>query len=568
MIHLEGGWPKNVNISDMGSKTQYQKKIEKLEGYLKTVKSLTDPVISNLNQNIALDMYQFYFPERSEDSGHIKLQNANEENTAKGNPVTTSNNEEAEWMYENPSATILAVFKDPSSTIQKRTASCISWYPNDFSRLAVSYCPPQEEKKSDNQIDNLNSYIWNIMNPNQPEMTLSPSSPLTCLAYNSKDISCLVSGALNGTIFFFDTRRGSFSVDYSHMHNSHRDPVYDVKWVQSKQNTECVSISIDGLILVWDVRNLGQPIEKYTLKQKEGTSTSGNSTVLGAISMEYDTSYSTSKFLIGTEQGVIVSWNRKSKKKTEKMYYGHHGSVYNVQRNPFLPKYFLSIGDWAARIWYDDLWKSPIMETKYYESYLTAGCWSLLKPGVFFTTKMDGSIDIWDYCHNQTHPAVSMSLSNSGLYSIKPSVGKYIAVGAADGSVSFLELSENLCEKSNNDEKKMFSDMLEREGKLSKALENIAFNRSKMDSVVDITKLDEMLAQLQKNLSEEQEMTQKTDPVNRYLLTEQELKEIEEEFHKEVLQSKEELNQQLEALKQDEEQQPATITTSNDNYNT
>lgn len=54
---------------------------------------------------------------------------------------------------------------------------------------------------------------------------------------------------------------------------------------------------------------------------------------------------------------------------------GHHGPVYGLVRNPFYPKYFLSIGDWTARIWNEDL-KTPIMSSKYHSSYLTGGRWS------------------------------------------------------------------------------------------------------------------------------------------------------------------------------------------------
>lgn len=59
------------------------------------------------------------------------------------------------------------------------------------------------------------------------------------------------------------------------------------------------------------------------------------------------------KFMVGTEQGSIVTCNRKAKTPAEKIvsvYAGHHGPVYSLQRNPFFPKNFLSVGDWTARV--------------------------------------------------------------------------------------------------------------------------------------------------------------------------------------------------------------------------
>lgn len=74
------------------------------------------------------------------------------------------------------------------------------------------------------------------------------------------------------------------------------------------------------------------------------------------------------KFMVGTEQGVVVSCNRKAKTPAEKIvctYDGHHGPVYALQRNPFFPKNFLTVGDWTARIWSEDIKESSIMWTKY-----------------------------------------------------------------------------------------------------------------------------------------------------------------------------------------------------------
>ena len=46
---------------------------------------------------------------------------------------------------------------------------------------------------------------------------------------------------------------------------------------------------------------------------------------------------------------------------------GHHGPVYALQRNPFFAKNFLSVGDWVARIWSEDIKDSSIMWTKYHQ---------------------------------------------------------------------------------------------------------------------------------------------------------------------------------------------------------
>lgn len=74
------------------------------------------------------------------------------------------------------------------------------------------------------------------------------------------------------------------------------------------------------------------------------------------------------KFMVGTEQGLVISGNRKAKTQAEKIvctFEGHHGPVYALQRNPFFPKNFLTVGDWVTRIWSEDIKESSIMSTRY-----------------------------------------------------------------------------------------------------------------------------------------------------------------------------------------------------------
>lgn len=83
--------------------------------------------------------------------------------------------------------------------------------------------------------------------------------------------------------------------------------MYDFAWVQSKTGTECMSAASDGTILWWDIRKLAEPMESLTLTER------GSEKVLGAVSLEYSPQAGPTKFMIGTEQGVILSGNRRAK---------------------------------------------------------------------------------------------------------------------------------------------------------------------------------------------------------------------------------------------------------------
>ncbi|PKU32256.1 hypothetical protein llap_17438 [Limosa lapponica baueri] len=43
-------------------------------------------------------------------------------------------------------------------------------------------------------------------------------------------------------------------------------------------------------------------------------------------------------------------------------------------------------------------------------SYLTDGCWSTVRPSVFFTTRSDGTLDIWDFLFKQNDPSLSLKM--------------------------------------------------------------------------------------------------------------------------------------------------------------
>ena len=88
--------------------------------------------------------------------------------------------------------------------------------------------------------------------------------------------------------------------------------------------------------------------------------------------------------------GCVFLCNKKAKAVNERIaatYNAHFGPVYALQRNPCFPKNFLTVGDWCARIWSEDIKESSIMWTSSYTENLTDGCWSPTRPSVFFTTR-------------------------------------------------------------------------------------------------------------------------------------------------------------------------------------
>lgn len=438
MFHQEGGWPKDVDATEKEQTLRYIKRVVKDEDYVRQINNLGDAVESSIMQNYAIDIYQEYF------SG-----------------------EYADHSSEPPSANTLSVFKDPNEI--KRTVSHISWNPDGGRKLAVAFSIMQFQDWRMEQMS-MKSYIWDVNNPNTPDMELVPSSPLCCLEYNPKDTHVLVGGSYNGLVSMFDTRKGTAPSEISIIENSHRDPVYDIAWLSGKTAYECFSTSTDGQVLFWDIRRPETALDSLLLEDK----TPGNEgRTMGGVSMEFSAAAGPTKFLVGTEQGKVVQCNRKAKNPSDRIgtiYEGHCGPVYALQRNPFFPKYFLTIGDWTVRLWNEEI-KHPIMTSKYFKNYLLDAAWSPTRPGVFLTTKMDGTLDVWDYFYKQNDPTLSLQVDEDGLFTVKiQEAGNLLATGSVDGSVYMLELCEGLSAMQSN-EKSSVMQMLERESKREKNLE-------------------------------------------------------------------------------------------------
>lgn len=56
------------------------------------------------------------------------------------------------------------------------------------------------------------------------------------------------------------------------------------------------------------------------------------------------------------------------------------------------------------------------MWTKYHTAYLTDGCWSPTRPAVFYTTRMDGTLDIWDFLFKQNDPTLSIQVRGNAKF--------------------------------------------------------------------------------------------------------------------------------------------------------
>lgn len=445
MLHNEGGWPDNVDCTDPEQTARFRKRVEKEEEYVHAIKNMSANIEHTLRQNSAIDIYEEYFATMQE-----------------------------EHTTDPPSAKNLTAFKDPQNI--KRTVTSVCWNPDGGRKFACAYSNLNFQQAPDGMTTE--SYIWDIHNPNFPDQTLTASHPLVSLEYHPRDPNVLMGGTYNGLLVFWDLRTGCQPSKTSVLATSHRDPVYDIAWVQSK-HYECMSTSTDGQVLWWDSRKMSEPTDHYMLDTTDKQKAAGDNAVVksgvqGGTSLAYDLAAGPLKFLIGTEAGYICACDKKAKTpgdRIQSIYTGHYGPVYSLQRHPqFAAKYFMSVGDWTCKLWMQDV-KTPIMSTKYDQYYLTSGCWSPTRAGVFYLTKINGVFEVWDLLYKQNEPTLSIPIGDAGLQCmrIEKEQGKLVAFGCGDGSTALYELSSALAQAGAS-EKSVIQGMLDRETNREKQL--------------------------------------------------------------------------------------------------
>ena len=370
----------------------------------------------------------------------------------------------------------ISVFADPArgKSTTTRPVSCISWSPNGGEKIAIAYCSPQFLGCLD--ANSTDGFIFDITNPTKHVHRLHAPSSLTSIQYNPREESQIAGGCHEGHICWWDTRlgrnKGSLISD-----EAHRDPVYNVIWTNSNTNTELMTASGDGTVKFWDVRKLNRSRDTFIIdNENEDIQSKGNIlNAYGASCLEYDTTIPT-KYMIGTEQGAISCCSRNAKNQTETItaeYKGHYGPIRCLQRNPKFTKYFLTIGDWSVKIWADDVFKSPVFWMNCGTELLTDGCWSPIRPSLFFLSKMNGLIEGWDIINKQKEPILSQEIHSGPIHCMAiHEKGALLCAGQEDGSVVMLEVSESLSTVK-KEERYTLLHLLDRETRREKVLEGI-----------------------------------------------------------------------------------------------
>ncbi|XP_059047155.1 dynein axonemal intermediate chain 2-like [Achroia grisella] len=438
--HAEGGWPKDVNFTDEEFTFRYRRRIERDDAYVDAIMNLYPKFEHYIHQNNAIEMYDVFFKGMT-----------SEEPVEKSN-ICTNN-----------------VYKDPYN----RQVGSISWTYEEDSKLVIAYCNKKYPLvKPMNKT--LECYVWNIENPVKPMSKFVPPVPCWQAICSPIHPSIIVGGLEDGTVCIFDIRAKSTPINLSPLHLAHRDPVSAILYVQSRLNTEFFSGSTDGKCMWWDIRNLSTPLDSLIMSIRIPLDQQMSlANAEGVNCLQFDKSFPT-KFLCGTDTGMVINVNRRGKTHQEIMsstFYAHNGPVKALHRSLCSSKIFITCGDWTVHIWSEDIHISPIIAGTGHRYQILDVVWAPQRVSSYMSVSADGKFRYWDLLRKQRDPIIVLPLSKYQLLKIKPhDEGRLVAIGDSMGSTYLLSFSDNLVLSGERD-KQLMLQIFDRETRREHILE-------------------------------------------------------------------------------------------------
>lgn len=441
MNHTEGGWPRDVHIYNEEHIARYCRRIMHDENYINSVLNFAPVIEHYIDQNNAIEMYETYF-----------------------------NGLRSQEPVEKYSIRIANVFRDQF----QRPVSCVAWTNEQNSKLAVAYSYKNLLSETGNDIMN-DCYLWDVNRQTDPILELNTEHSSWQLACSPVDPDVLIVGLENGTVNVFDLREGVNCTQSSSIYNSHRSPITSLLYTHSRTNTEFFTGSPDGQCLWWDCRNLTAPTERLPMSIKLPSGEKPNlGNAEGVSCLEFDNGLPT-KFLCGTESGLVISVNRMGREHSERLssyWNAHVGPVRAVQRSPCTLRMFLTCGDSTVRIWSEEVRTAPIIVARPYRYQVTDAAWAPLRYSSYMSICAGGYFYFWDLLRKCKEPIATMQIAKNELTRMTPhSDGHSIAIGDSRGALHLVQLSDNMTEPGSRDKVLTFQ-TYERETRREHILDN------------------------------------------------------------------------------------------------
>lgn len=346
--------------------------------------------------------------------------------------------------------TLLWTFKSELTKNRKVTSMC--WSSKIHNILAVGYGKLK-------YTDNCNGLvcIWNVKNPQDPEIHFSFKDPVTYVNFSRVKAQILAVSFYSGLVLMLDITNKSLVVKATNQNYPLYYPVWQVHWFSNEDNSSSLSLVTcgkNGRIYKYKktkfftskkLVSIGRPygnIQGVELPRKcyvRKTLACQNPSAEVLVRHPKDPLI----YLVGTSEGYVYTCSINHRHDHIDVFVAHHGPVYTIQFNPFCSKVFLTCGaDWCIRIWAETIYE-PLITLESGMATIYSAAWNPLNSTIIVSTT-GHFLEVWDIRRKVTGPkSTTESPSRSFNTVLRFTENKYnVSVGDADGNVHIMALTK------------------------------------------------------------------------------------------------------------------------------
>jgi len=358
--------------------------------------------------------------------------------------------------------------------LQSRAVTCLAWSAQNPELLLAGFSAPTAAVASvsaivargDNGGDNEGLVlVWAIPNVLQhSEFTFTCQSAVMSAMFSPFQPQCIVGGTRSGQLVLWDMRAGQTPVlNRAPSKRTHTYPIYCLTTVdQSSSSLDApravdsgvlsagqmlASLSSDGRLCLWSLRNLAVPLETF---DTQNTARATEVTAMAAPP------YSATSFIVGGEDGGILTYN------TRKMMGGaeraegqqHNAPVLGLDFHPSSPtaafdslsRLFLSCSaDWTIKLWTAAKAQSPARSLHTFGDlgdYVFGVQWSPVHPAAFASADGQGRLCLWDITRSLETPVECSSCGSPATCLRWNTAGSQIAVGDSLAGINVFSIGD------------------------------------------------------------------------------------------------------------------------------
>lgn len=333
---------------------------------------------------------------------------------------------------------------------------------SDTNRVFTAYYSQSAALQSSEPV--VAACIWHVASPTAPHtVLLSKNGGCTAIAPSPKDQHLLAGGTVTGVVQLWDDRKeGGLPVLSSDRQKSHGDAVTGIRHCATK-GIDFFSVGLDGQVLFFDMRRLSGPVEEETVLLTDGSS----GTAVAATDVDYDPLVGgIQQYLVAGMDGSVFACSRRARTPSERIlnrYQVAYGACNGVQRCPWAPKMFLTVGDWGFKVFGDEVLREPVLTAwPTPAAYFTCGRWHPSRPTIVLTGTSDGQLLLWDITLPLIDPCMALKVADRPIESLQARGNRVVATDKA-GVVYAIALPDVVAEPSSANERSALVAMLDRE---------------------------------------------------------------------------------------------------------